>query len=103
MKKSHKLYTALIFLFMYLPIFVLILYSFNDGKTTVWKGFTLDWYVDLFKDKLIMNALLNTMLIAVLASLIATILGTAAAIGINNFNTMLDFNRVGCSCRIAKP
>ena len=85
MKKSHKLYTALIFLFMYLPIFVLILYSFNDGKTTVWKGFTLDWYVDLFKDKLIMNALLNTMLIAVLASLIATILGTAAAIGINNF------------------
>ena len=85
MKKSHKLYTALIFLFMYLPIFVLILYSFNDGKTTVWKGFTLDWYVDLFKDKLIMNALLNTMLIAVLASLIATVLGTAAAIGINNF------------------
>lgn len=85
MKKSHKLYTALIFLFMYLPIFVLILFSFNDGKTTVWKGFTLDWYVDLFKDELIMNALWNTLLVAIIASCVATVLGTAAAIGINNF------------------
>ncbi len=85
MKKSHKLYTALIFLFMYLPIFVLILFSFNNGKTTVWKGFTLDWYVDLFKDELIMNALWNTLLIAIIASCVATVLGTAAAIGINNF------------------
>lgn len=85
MKKSHKIYTALIFIFMYMPIFVLILFSFNDGKTTVWKGFTLDWYVDLFQDKMIMNALFNTLLIAVIASCVATVLGTAAAIGINNF------------------
>ncbi len=85
MKKSHKLYTALIFLFMYLPIFVLILFSFNDGKTTVWKGFTLDWYADLFKDELIMNALWNTLLVAIIASCVAAVLGTAAAIGINNF------------------
>lgn len=85
MKKSHKLYTALILFFMYMPIFVLILYSFNDGKTTVWKGFTFDWYVDLFKDKMIMGALWNTLLIAIIASCVATVLGTAAAIGINNF------------------
>jgi spermidine/putrescine transport system permease protein len=70
---------------MYMPIFVLILYSFNDGKTTVWKGFTFDWYVDLFKDKMIMGALWNTLLIAIIASCVATVLGTAAAIGINNF------------------
>jgi spermidine/putrescine transport system permease protein len=70
---------------MYMPIFVLILYSFNDGKTTVWKGFTFDWYVDLFKDKMIMGASWNTLLIAIIASCVATVLGTAAAIGINNF------------------
>lgn len=72
-------------LFMYMPILVLILFSFNDGKTTVWKGFTLNWYKDLFNDGMIMNALWNTLLIAVIASCVATVLGTAAAIGINNF------------------
>jgi spermidine/putrescine transport system permease protein len=70
---------------MYMPIIVLIIFSFNDGKTTVWKGFTLRWYTDLFRDSHIMNALWNTLIIAVLASVIATILGTVAAIGINNF------------------
>lgn len=85
MKKSYKFYTGLLLFFMYMPILVLILFSFNDGKTTVWKGFTLDWYVDLFKDQMIMNALWNTLLVAVIASCVATILGTAAAIGINNF------------------
>ncbi|MBQ7503744.1 MAG: ABC transporter permease [Ruminococcus sp.] len=85
MKKLWKIYTAIILFFMYMPIIVLIFFSFNDGKTTVWKGFTLRWYTDLFKDKMIINALWNTLLIAVLASVIATILGTAAAIGINNF------------------
>ncbi len=85
MKKSYKFYTGLILFFMYMPILVLILFSFNDGKTTVWKGFTLDWYVDLFKDQMIMNALWNTLLVAVVASCVATVLGTAAAIGINNF------------------
>lgn len=80
-----KLYTALILIFLYMPIAVLIFYSFNNGKTTVWKGFTLKWYEQLFKDDNIMNALYNTLTIAVLASVFATLLGTAAAIGINNF------------------
>lgn len=80
-----KIYMAFIMLFLYAPIFVLILFSFNDGKTTVWKGFTFKWYVELFKDSRIMAALGNTLIIAVLASLFATILGTAAAIGINNY------------------
>ena len=86
MKKLQKVYTGIILFFMYMPIMVLIAYSFNDGKTTVWKGFTLQWYVDLFKDSQIMNSLWNTLTIAVLASCIATVLGTAAAIGINNFS-----------------
>lgn len=86
MKKLQRIYTGIILFFMYMPILVLIAYSFNDGKTTVWKGFTLQWYVDLFQDSLIMNSLKNTLIIAVLASCIATVLGTAAAIGINNFS-----------------
>lgn len=80
-----KIYMSLILLFLYMPIAVLIFFSFNDGKTTVWKGFTFKWYEQLFKDDNIMNALGNTLIIAVLASIFATILGTAAAIGINNF------------------
>ena len=88
MKNKHiasKIYTTLVMLFLYLPIFVLIIFSFNEGKTTVWKGFSLKWYEELFRDDNIINALGNSLLIAVLASLFATILGTAAAIGISNF------------------
>lgn len=85
MKKLSKIYTALIIFFMYMPIVVLILFSFNDGKTMVWKGFTLNWYTDLFKDSQIINSLWNTLIIAFLASLFATAMGTMAAIGINNF------------------
>lgn len=85
MKKISKVYTALIIFFMYMPIVTLIIFSFNNGKTTVWKGFTLKWYTDLFRDSRIISSLWNTLIIALIASLIATILGTMAAIGINNF------------------
>lgn len=82
---ASKIYISLVMLFLYLPIFVLIIFSFNEGKTTVWKGFSLKWYEQLFRDDNIINALGNSLIIAVLASVFATILGTAAAIGINNF------------------
>lgn len=86
MKKiSSKIYIFLVMLFLYLPIFVLIAYSFNDGKTSVWKGFTLKWYGELFNSRSIMSSLYNTLIIALLASVIATILGTLAAIGIYNY------------------
>lgn len=88
MKNKHiasKIYISLVMLLLYLPIFVLIIFSFNEGKTTVWKGFSLKWYEQLFRDDNIINALGNSLIIAVLASVFATILGTAAAIGINNF------------------
>ena len=84
-KKSEKIYFGVIMAFLYLPILYLIAYSFNDGKTSVWKGFTLKWYTALFNDAQIMNSLYNTLIIALLASIIATVLGTAAAIGIYNF------------------
>ena len=84
-KLSHKIYFGLIMAFLYLPLIYLILYSFNDGKTSVWKGFTLKWYVALFHDSQIMGSLYNSLLVALLASLFATVLGTLAAIGIFNF------------------
>lgn len=84
-KLSHKIYFGFIMAFLYLPLIYLIAYSFNDGKTSVWKGFTLKWYEALFQDTQIMQSLYNSLLVAFLASLIATILGTLAAIGIFNF------------------
>lgn len=80
-----KFYIALVLIFLYSPIAVMIITSFNKGKTVVWKGFSLKWYGELFKDKAILGALVNTLTIALLASFFATILGTMAAIGINNF------------------
>lgn len=82
MKKLSKFYLALLFIFLYAPILVLIVYSFNESKSkTVFSGFTLDWYVKLFNNQLIMTSLRNTVIIAVIASVASTILGTAAAIG----------------------
>ena len=83
--KGRKIYFALIMAFLYAPMIYLIAYSFNDGKTFVWKGFTLRWYTDLFNDAQIMGSLYNSLTVAVIASVAATVLGTAAAIGIYNF------------------
>lgn len=85
-KLSNKIYFGFIMAFLYLPLIYLIAYSFNDGKTSVWKGFTLKWYVALFQDSQIMQSLYNSLLVALIASLVATVLGTMAAIGIYNFN-----------------
>lgn len=84
MKKTIRhLYLSLILFFMYAPIAVLILYSFNASKSRGnWGGFSLRWYVELFQNKSIMNDLYTTLVIAVLSAIIATLLGTAAAIGI---------------------
>lgn len=85
MKKLGKIYMALVFLFLYVPIFVLIVFSFNETKSrSVFSGFTLDWYVRLFNNKIIITSLINTIIIAVIASIVSTILGTLAAIGINS-------------------
>ena len=76
---------ALVFLFLYAPIFVLIVFSFNDSQSrTVWNGFTLRWYVELLQDRQIMNALSTTLLVSLLATVIATAAGTMAAVGFFN-------------------
>ncbi len=79
-----KLYLAIVTLFLYIPIFVMIVFSFNTTKSrSVMSGFTLDWYVRLFHNELILKSLGNTVIIAVCASVAATVLGTLAAIGIS--------------------
>ncbi len=91
MKKAGAcIYTFLIFLFLYAPILVLIVFSFNDtetGSRTVWGGFSLRWYQKLFEDRLILEALCNTLLIAVVSAA-STVLGTMAAIGINSMKRL---------------
>ena len=86
-KTLSRIYMALIFVFLYAPIVILILFSFNDSDTksrAVWSGFSLRWYQKLFSNTELLNALRNTVVIAIIAAVAATILGTAAAIGINS-------------------
>lgn len=83
MRFLKKSYVFLIFAFLYAPILVLIVFSFNESKSRAnWDGFTLKWYMELFQDRQIMSALYYTLLIAVLSSIIATLIGVIASIGI---------------------
>ncbi len=85
MKKLSKIYIGIVLAFLYVPIFVLIVFSFNETKSrSVFSGFTLDWYEKLFHNEIIISSLVNTIIIAVIASFVSTILGTLAAIGINS-------------------
>lgn len=83
-KSLSRIYLAIIFLFLYLPIGVLIVLSLNNSLSRVkWGGFTTEWYRNLVSDPTIMNAFYTTILITVASSVIATIIGTMAAIGIS--------------------
>lgn len=85
MRLLKRFYVALIFIFLYAPILILMVFSFNDSKSRGnWGGFTLKWYSELFRDREIMSALYYTILIAILSALVATLIGTVAAIGIHN-------------------
>lgn len=83
-KCSGRLYMAVIFLFLYLPILVLIVLSFNNSKSRVkWGGFTGKWYLAMFQNETIMEAFAMTLQITMTASVCATVIGTLAAIGIH--------------------
>ncbi|WP_058486652.1 ABC transporter permease [Defluviitalea phaphyphila] len=80
-----RIYLFIILLFLYAPIVILMIFSFNDSKSRAkWNGFTLKWYESLFSDPDIKKALYYTIIIAILSSIISTIIGTLAAIGIHN-------------------
>ena len=85
MKKTNRILTIIMFIFLYLPMAVLVVASFNTGKNiTRFEGFTLQQYVRLFQDDKLLGLLGNSILIAVLSSLVATVFGTISAVGINN-------------------
>ncbi len=88
MKKNgvfSRLALLLTAIFLYAPIVVLIVFSFNSSKSrTVWTGFSLEWYRDLFEDSRILSALITTLEVSVLAMIVSTVLGTMAAIGFFN-------------------
>ena len=87
MKKANRIITILMFVFLYAPMAVLILASFNTGKDiTQFDGFTLNRYVQLFQDDTLLGLLGNSVLVALLSSLLATAFGTVAAVGINSLN-----------------
>jgi spermidine/putrescine transport system permease protein len=73
-------WTAIVFLFFYLPIAILVLFSFNESKLNiVWTGFTLDWYRALWSDTVLVRALKNSLIVAVFTTAISLVLGTAGA------------------------
>lgn len=87
MKRNNRLGSrlciGLMFLFLYAPIILLIIFSFNAGDSSaVWKGFSLHWYGKLFQNRLIMESVYTTLLVSLLATVIATVAGTFAAIGL---------------------
>jgi len=83
MKPIAKVYTALLMLFLFAPIAILIVFSFNSAKSlSVFSGFSLHWYRELLRDGETLDAVRNTLVLAVSASVISTLMGTAAAVGI---------------------
>ena len=78
--------TALVYLFLYLPLFIVIVYSFNDSKLNAeWVGFTWDWYYVLFQDEKMLIAAGNSLLIALVSSFFATVLGTLAGVALHRY------------------
>ena len=90
MKHFNRTVTILVFIFLYIPMIVLGVASFNSGTDIAsFKGFTLGQYVNLFRDRTLLALLGNSLIIAVLSTLIATVMGTMAAVGIHNMNGRL--------------
>ena len=91
MKKNSflaKFYMFMVFFFLFAPIVVMILFSFNAGKSTsVFEGFSLKWYLEMITNDAILEAVRNTLLLAVTSSVISTTLGTVAAYGINKMRS----------------
>ncbi|WP_435923380.1 ABC transporter permease [Paenibacillus sp. DYY-L-2] len=84
--KNHPLlgiHSLLVMIFIYVPIAFIIVYSFNSSRLAAdWSGFTFDWYISLFQNRQVMEALVNTLIVAVVATVFSTLLGTLAALTI---------------------
>ncbi len=88
LKLASKIYTGIIFAFLFAPIAVLLIFSFNESKSlSVFSGFSLKWYKELLSDRNTIESVKNTLILATCATLISTVIGTAAAVGINKIRT----------------
>lgn len=88
-KILKRIYIILIFLFLYAPIFTLIVLSFNSSKSRAkWGGFTFDWYIKLFSDRVILHALVNTLLIALISAVVACVIGTITCLAMNRMGNV---------------
>ena len=88
MKISSKIYSAIILIFLFAPIVVMLFFSFNDAKSlSVFSGFSLRWYEELMGDRNTLESVKNTLILAASATVISTIMGTAAAMGINKIRS----------------
>lgn len=88
MKLSAKIYSAIIFIFLFAPIVVLLVFSFNESKSlSVFSGFSWKWYTELFRDRNTLESVKNTILLATAATALATVMGTMAAVGINRLRS----------------
>ncbi len=89
MKNKHlkNLFVALVFFFLYLPIIILVVFSFNTSKMNIiFEGFTFKWYNTLFHNRDLLEAFTNTMIIAITSTVISTIIGTIGAVGLNKYD-----------------
>lgn len=86
-KFLKNLFVSLVFLFLYLPIIILIVFSFNTSKMNIiFEGFTIKWYSILFHNKDLLEAFINTMIIAITSTVISTVIGTLGAVALNNYD-----------------
>lgn len=88
MKTASRIYTALIFIFLFAPIAILLVFSFNEAKSlSVFSGFSLKWYEELFRDEATLTSVKNTLVLAFSAMLISTVMGTMASVGIQRLRS----------------
>lgn len=82
-----NLYIACVYLFLYLPILLVIIFSFNTSKINiVWEGFTLKWYGSFFENRPLMESLGNTLIIACVSTVVSTVIGTLGAVGLHKYD-----------------
>ena len=82
--------TALVYLFLYAPILVLVIFSFNSSRySTIWRGFTLQWYEQLWKDTALVSSLRTSLTVALITTVISVTIGTAAAIALARYRIKL--------------
>ena len=108
--KLPNIYLAVIFVMMYLPILLVIIYSFNQSKiSSVWDGFSLKWYRELFADNAMFTALINSIILAFSSSVLAATIGTLGALGMAQANFKATRRRLclspahGCHGSMACP